>query len=128
MMTASLQDIVEADKIALYIGIRICDGITDTGLCCKVYNDRNLVFIEDLLHCILVSNRRVDKCPVAAEGLDFAQALVLYIDIIIISYAVYSYDADISNILEMFMAVETRRQNVAISNRGRRCRGYRLYL
>lgn len=29
---------------------------------------------------------------------------------------------------EMFSAVKTRRQNDAISNRGRRCRGYRLYL
>ena len=100
MMTASLQNIVETYEIALDIGIRVRDGITDTGLCGKVYNDRNLVLIEDLLHCILVRNRLVDERPVAAEGLDFAQALVLYIDIIIISYAVYSYDADISDILE----------------------------
>ena len=100
MMTTRFQDIVEAYEIALYIGIRVRDGITDTGLCGKVYNDRNLVLIEDLLHCVLVRNRRVDECPVAAEGLDFAQALVLYIDIIIISYAVYPYDADISDILE----------------------------
>ena len=100
MIAARLQDIVEAYEITLDIGIRIRDGITDTGLCGKVYNDRNLVLIEDLLHCVLVRNRRVDECPVAAEGLDFAQALVLYIDIIIISYAVYPYDADISYILE----------------------------
>ena len=100
MMAARLQNIVEAYKIALYIGIWVRDGITDTGLCGEVYNDRNLVLIEDLLHCILVGNRRVDERPVAAEGLDFAQALILYIDIIIISYAVDSYDADISNILE----------------------------
>lgn len=100
MMATRFQDIVEAYEIALNIGVWVRDGITDTGLCGEVYNDRNLVLIEDLLHCILVRNRRVDKCPVAAEGLDFAQALVLYIDIIIISYAVYSYDADISNILE----------------------------
>ena len=100
MMTTRFQDIVEAYEIALDIGIRVRDGLTDTGLCGKVYNDRNLVLIEDLLHCVLVRNRRVDECPVAAEGLDFAQALVLYIDIIIISYAVYPYDADISDILE----------------------------
>ena len=34
------------------------------------------------------------------KTVDFAQALVLYIDIIIISYAIYSYNADISDILE----------------------------
>ena len=100
MMAARLQDIVEAYEITLDIGVWVRNGITDTGLCGKVYNDRNLVLIEDLLHCILVRNRLVDERPVAAEGLDFAQALVLYIDIIIISYAVYSYDADISDILE----------------------------
>ena len=100
MMAARLQDIVESYEIALYIGIRIRNGISDTGLRGKVYNDSNLVIVKDLLYCILVRNRRVDKCPVAAEGLDFAQALVLYIDIIIISYAVDSYDADISDILE----------------------------
>ena len=100
LMSTRFQDIVETYEIALDIGVRICYGITDTGLCGKVYNDRNLVLIEDLLHCVLVRNRRVDECPVAAEGLDFAQAFVLYVDIIIISYAVYSYDADISDILE----------------------------
>ena len=100
MMAARFQDIVESYEIALYIGIRIRNGITDTGLRGKVYNDSNLVIVKDLLYCILVRNRRVDECPVAAEGLDFAQAFVLYVDIIIISYAVYSYDADISDILE----------------------------
>ena len=100
MMATRFQDIVESYEIALYIGIRIRNGITDTGLRGKVYNDRNLVLIEDLLHCVLVRNRRVDECPVAAEGLDFAQSLILYIDIIIIRYAVYSYDADVSDILE----------------------------
>ena len=100
MIAARLQDIVEAYEITLDIGIRIRDGITYTSLCGEVYNDRNLVLIEDLLHCVLVRNRRVDECPVAAEGLDFAQALILYVDIILISYAVYSYDADVSKILE----------------------------
>ena len=99
-MATRFQDIVEAYEITLDIGIRIRDGITDTSLCGKVYNDGNLVLIEDLLHGILVRNRRVDERPVADEGLDFAQALILYIDIIIIRYAVYSYDADISDILE----------------------------
>ena len=100
MMAARLQDILEAYEITLDIGVRIRYGITDTGLCGKVYNDGNLVLIEDLLHGILFRNRRVDERPVAAEGLDFAQALILYLDIIIISYAVYSYDADVSDILE----------------------------
>ena len=42
----------------------------------------------------------MDECPVPAEGLDFAQALVLYIDVIIIGDAVNADDADIVNVME----------------------------
>ena len=100
MMTARLQDIVEAYEIALDIGIRVRNGITDTGLRGKIDHYRNPVVIENLLHRILVRNRRVDECPVSAEGLDLAQALVLYVDIVIIGNAVNADDADIVNVRE----------------------------
>lgn len=100
MMTARLQDIVEAYEIALDIGVRVRDGITDTGLRGKIDHYGNPVFTKNLLHCILVRNRRVDECPVSAEGLDFAQALVLYVDVVIIGNAVNADDADIVNVSE----------------------------
>ena len=100
MMTARLQDIVEAYEIALDIGIRVRDGITDTGLRGKIDHYGNPVVIENLLNCILVRNRRVDECPVSAEGLDLAQALVLYVDVVIIGNAVNADDADIVNVTE----------------------------
>ena len=42
----------------------------------------------------------MDECPVSAEGLDFAQALVLDIDIVIIGDTVDTDDADIVNVSE----------------------------
>ena len=100
MMATRLQDIVEAYEIALDIGVRIRYGITDTGLRGKIDHYRNMVVTKNLLHRILVHNRRVDECPVSAEGLDFAQALVLYVDIVIIGDTVDTDDTDIVNVRE----------------------------
>ena len=100
MMATRLQDIVEAYEIALDIGIRVRDGITDTGLRSKIDHYGNPVVTKNLLNCILVRNRRMDECPVSAECLDFAQALVLDIDIVIIGDTVDTDDADIVNISE----------------------------
>lgn len=100
MMMARLQDIVEAYEIALDIGIRVRDGITDTGLRGKIDHYGNPVVTKNLLHGILVRNRRVDECPVPAEGLDFAQALVLYVDVVIIGDVVNTDDPDIVNVSE----------------------------
>ena len=99
-MAARLQDIVEAYEIALDIGIRVRNGITDTGLSGKIDNYRNMVVTKNLLHRILVRNRCMDECPVSAECLDFAQALVLYVDIVIIGDTVDTDDADIVNVSE----------------------------
>lgn len=100
MMTARLQNIVEAYEIALDIGVRIRYGVTDTGLRGKIDHYRNMVVTKNLLHRILVRNRRVDECPVSAEGLYFAQALVLYVDVVIIGDTVDTDDADIVNVSE----------------------------
>lgn len=100
MMAACFQNIVEAYEITLDIGIRIRDGITDTGLRGKIDHYGNPVVTKNFLYGILVRNRRVDECPVSAEGLDFAQALVLYVDVVIIGDTVDTDDADIVNVSE----------------------------
>ena len=100
MMAACFQNIVEAYEIALDIGVRIRDGITDTGLRGKIDHYGNPVVTKNLLNCILVRNRRMDECPVSAEGLDFTQALVLYVDVVIIGDTVDTDDADIVNVRE----------------------------
>ena len=100
MMATRFQYIVETYEVTLDIGIRIRDGIAYTGLRGKIDHDRNPVVIENFLYCILVRNRRVDERPVSAEGLDFAQALVLYVYVVIIGDTVDTDDADIVNVTE----------------------------
>ena len=56
VMAASLQEVVEADEVALDIGIRIGDRVTNTSLCCKVDHNGNLVLGKYLLYSILVCN------------------------------------------------------------------------
>ena len=43
MMTASFKKVVETDKIALYVGIRIGDRVTNSCLSSKIYNNCNIV-------------------------------------------------------------------------------------
>ena len=49
MMAASFKYVVETDKVALDIGIRISNTISYTCLGSEVYNDRNIVFCEDFM-------------------------------------------------------------------------------
>ena len=44
MVTACFKDIIETDKIALDIGIRIGTTVTDTCLGRKIYDNENFVF------------------------------------------------------------------------------------
>ena len=84
VVTASLQDIVETDKVALYVSVRIGDAVTDSCLSGKVHDNGNLVFREDFLYCVFVSDGGVDKSPVTMQGFDFFQTLILDVDIIIV--------------------------------------------
>ena len=63
VMTASFKDVVETDKVALDISIRIGDAVTNTCLGCEVYDNRDIVFGEDLFYGFLVGDRGVNKNP-----------------------------------------------------------------
>ena len=84
VVTASLQDIVETDKVALYVSIGIGDAVADSCLGSKVHDNGNLVFCEDFLYSILVCNGGVDKSPITMQSLYFFQTLILDVDIIIV--------------------------------------------
>ena len=86
VVTAGLQDIVESDKVALNVSIRIGDAVADSCLSGKVHDNGNLVFREDFLYCVFVSDGGVDKSPVTMQGFDFFQTLILDVDIIVVCY------------------------------------------
>ena len=63
-MAAGFQNVVEAKKVGFNISIRVCDGITNTGLCCQVNDHIRVVISENAIHQSPVSNRAFYKSKV----------------------------------------------------------------
>ena len=55
VMSASFQYIIEANHVALNIGIRIGDAIAYTCLCCQIYHHVKVVLLEQSINQRLVS-------------------------------------------------------------------------
>ena len=89
MMSASLQDVVESDHVALDIRIRILDAIADTGLSGKVHDDIEMVFLEEAIDEGLIGKVALDELvgmPFCGVGflLDLAQAVLLERRIVVV--------------------------------------------
>lgn len=100
VVTASLQDIVETDKVALDVSVGIGDTVADSSLSGKVHDYGNLVFREDFLYCVFVSDGGMNKSPIPMQGFDFFQTLILDVDIIVVSNGVNTDDLDILDIVD----------------------------
>lgn len=100
VVTAGLQDIVESDKVALNVIIRIGDAVADSCLSGKVHDNGNLVFREDFLHCVFVCDGGVDKSPITMQGFYFFQTLILDVDIVVVGYGVNTNNLDVLDIVE----------------------------
>ena len=64
MVAASLEDIIETDKVALHIGIWVGDAITHACLRCEVDHNIYAVIGEYLLDECLVGYIAFDECPI----------------------------------------------------------------
>ena len=62
-MSAGFQDVVEADKVALDVGIRIRNGIADACLGGEIHDDSKSVLFEQAVDCRLVCKTCFDECP-----------------------------------------------------------------
>ena len=100
VVTASLQDIVESDKVALNVSIRIGDAVADSCLSGKVHDNGNLVFREDFLHCVFVSDGGLDKSPITMQGFNFFQPLILDVDIVVVGDGINTDNLDVLDIAE----------------------------
>jgi len=91
-VAACFQDVVEADEVALDIGVGVRDGITDASLGGEVHDDGKVVFLEQAVDGGLVGKVRLDECPLFAgrcrESFDFFEALVLDVHVVVVSDAV----------------------------------------
>lgn len=95
IVTASLENIVETNQVALDIRVRIRDGITHPGLRSEIHNHREMVLGEKIIDNALVGNVCFHEGPVPAQCLDFLKSAVFDIYVVIICYGVYSDDFDI---------------------------------
>ena len=56
VVAAGLEDVVEANEVALDVGIGVGDAIADARLGSEVYHDVELVLIEEFVNQRFVSN------------------------------------------------------------------------
>lgn len=100
VVATCLQDIVESDKVALNVRVGIGDAVADSSLSGKIHDNGNLVFREDFLHCVFVSDGGVDKSPVTMQSLYFFQTLILNVDIVVICNRIDTDNLDVLDIVE----------------------------
>ena len=94
MMAASFKDVIESYKVALDVGIRICDTVSNSGLSCKIDNHGEVILFKKFIDSGFIGNVCFDESPVFAEVFDFLQTPVFDIDIVVISDGIYSDDLD----------------------------------
>ena len=63
VVATCFKDIIETYKVALDISIRVGDAVTNTCLGSKVYDNRDIVFGEDLFYGLFVGDRGMNKLP-----------------------------------------------------------------
>ncbi len=98
IVAACLEDVVEADDVALDIHVGILDAIADTGLCGEVHHDVETVLGKEAVDQLLVGDASSDKEVVAldivllATLVEHAQAVLLEGDIVVVVEVVETYD------------------------------------
>ena len=100
VVAASLEEVVEADEVALYIGIGVGDAITHACLRREVDNNIYFVFSEDLLDECLVGYIAFDECPILGKAFYLLEPLVFEIDIVVIGDRIDAYDLDALKVIQ----------------------------
>ena len=101
MVPAGFEDVVEADEVALDVGIGVDDAVADTGLCSEVDDDLGCVCREYVLYLCLVGDVAFDKGELSLLGfLDFFQAFFLQADVVVVVEVVDADDSRFREILQ----------------------------
>ena len=108
-MTAGFQNVVEADDVGFHVGIRVINGITDTGLRGQVYDNVRMPGFENPADSIPVREISPDEDMTGRGrlGLLFNQGEAVFLQrrIIIVVHAV---KADHSAAMELFQQPENQ--------------------
>ena len=100
VVAASLEDVVEADDVALDIGIGVGDAIADTGLGGEVDDYGDLVPGEDLFYGFFVGYRGLVEGPSAMEVFYFFEAAELDVYVVIVGNAIDAYYLYVFDVVE----------------------------
>ena len=84
MVTTSFKYIVKSDKVALNVGIRVGNTVAHPCLCSQIDYYSNVVVSKNALYRLFIGNGSVNEGPRFIQCLNFFQALVFNVDIIII--------------------------------------------
>ena len=111
-MTAGFQNVVEANHVALNVGIRVGDGVTHTCLSTQIDHNIRMILIKNTIDECLVRKVALDK-GVVFELLKLRKSSFLDTNIIVIVHVVQTDDLGIQlgsqNTLGKVGANEARR-------------------
>ena len=106
-LAACFEDVVEPDEIALDVSVGVCDGIAYAGLGGEVHDDGKVVLFEQAVDGCLISEVRFDEGPFFAsrvcDGVDFLEALVLDVDVIVVGYGIESDEFGASVVVQQLL-------------------------
>ena len=99
MMTASFQDIVESNQVALDISIRIRDRISHTSLGSQIHYHLWLMLLKEFIHHRLVSDTAIYHGK-ALKLLQLAKSLLLDMHIIVVVHIIDTHYLDVLHFLQ----------------------------
>ena len=85
MVAARFEDVVKSDEVALDVSVGIGDAVAHACLGGQVDDYGYTVVREDCLHSGLIGDGGMDEGPIALQRLYLLQALILDVDIVVIS-------------------------------------------
>ena len=97
---ARLQNVVEADDVALDVRVRVCDAVPYPRLCCKVDHDGRPELPEYAIHGIPVRDGLAEKGEPDPVLLQLFEPLMLEPDVVVVGDAVDADDAAVRAVVK----------------------------
>ena len=111
MMTTTFEDIIEPDEVRLDVGIGIGNRVTHACLCSQIHHYRRLVFGEEVIEQLLVSNVSLDKFPIllpfvlagmklGRQVIQLLETLELDVHVVVVVEAIDTNNPNIGHVVE----------------------------
>ena len=94
IMTTGLQNVVESNHVALDVGIRVGNGVTNASLGTQIDHNIRVILLKNAVDKRLVCKVALDKC-IVLEILKFRKARFLDANVVIIVHVIQTDDLSI---------------------------------